>query len=263
MTVVDWETAADWDLFTPHDVNTSTNTLTLGATDGEGTIDGGSGGDGNDRRVFVLDGFSATDVDVRLDFRLTGSPSAQSGIFLIGPSGFPIVVWSNVIFDANGRILLGAWNYTGTTLVSTNQDPFTHDIDPSLFVDPDRVRALRVQRDGRALRIKQWYVDEGEPEAWAYDRPSIAGRRVNQVGVLVAHTGNNRGDIFLDQLVATDLTDPGGGWGGLTSILVENRERRHDEATAPPEACPNDGTPLEAGPRGELHCPWDGYVWTG
>jgi hypothetical protein len=52
-------------------------------------------------------------------------------------------------------------------------------------------------------------------------------------------------------------------WQQLADILAENADRRRAEDEAPPEACPNDGTPLGTGPRGELHCPHDGYVWNG
>lgn len=40
-----------------------------------------------------------------------------------------------------------------------------------------------------------------------------------------------------------------------------------DEQTAadedPPEACPNDGEPLQEGSDGSLRCPFDGWVWSG
>lgn len=52
-------------------------------------------------------------------------------------------------------------------------------------------------------------------------------------------------------------------WDQLRDIYEESAERRRDEDSRPPEACPNDGTPLQAGPNGELHCPFDGWVWEG
>jgi hypothetical protein len=55
----------------------------------------------------------------------------------------------------------------------------------------------------------------------------------------------------------------GGGWYGLLSILTEARDIAREEEAAAPVACPNDGEPLQAGPRGELHCPFDGYVYDG
>jgi hypothetical protein len=30
-----------------------------------------------------------------------------------------------------------------------------------------------------------------------------------------------------------------------------------------PTNCPNDGTNLDTGPDGELHCPFDGWIWQG
>ena len=47
----------------------------------------------------------------------------------------------------------------------------------------------------------------------------------------------------------------------LLEVYREASEIVRDEQTRPPEACPFDGTPLEAGPRGELHCRFDGYEW--
>jgi len=45
-------------------------------------------------------------------------------------------------------------------------------------------------------------------------------------------------------------------WNQLLNIF---RERR--PAPCPPVACPNDGEPLEQGPDGRLHCPFDGWTW--
>lgn len=50
-------------------------------------------------------------------------------------------------------------------------------------------------------------------------------------------------------------------WEQLLSIAAEAADERRAEASAPPEACPNDGEPLQPGPGGGLHCPFDGYRW--
>jgi hypothetical protein len=50
-------------------------------------------------------------------------------------------------------------------------------------------------------------------------------------------------------------------WQQLVDIIREGSAEAAAERTEPPQACPNDGEPLEAGPRGELHCTFDGYVW--
>ena len=47
----------------------------------------------------------------------------------------------------------------------------------------------------------------------------------------------------------------------LLDILKANAAEQAYWRTAPPRACPNDGTPLEAGPRGELHCPMGDYEY--
>lgn len=43
-------------------------------------------------------------------------------------------------------------------------------------------------------------------------------------------------------------------WEQLRSIAQQNRQDLAFWASQPPRACPNDGTPLEQGPHGELFC---------
>ena len=52
-------------------------------------------------------------------------------------------------------------------------------------------------------------------------------------------------------------------WEQLKAIMDEARATRELERREPPVACPNDGEPLEQGPRGTLHCKFDGYIWSG
>jgi hypothetical protein len=49
-------------------------------------------------------------------------------------------------------------------------------------------------------------------------------------------------------------------WEQLADIAREAAAYRAEEESQPPAACPNDGEPLETGPRGELHCRWDGFI---
>lgn len=53
------------------------------------------------------------------------------------------------------------------------------------------------------------------------------------------------------------------GWEQLKAIMDEARATRELEQREPPVACPNDGEPLEQGPRGTLHCKFDGWTWSG
>ena len=50
-------------------------------------------------------------------------------------------------------------------------------------------------------------------------------------------------------------------WEQLLNIRQEQVETARAELAAPPQACPNDGEPLRAGPDGELFCPYDGYQY--
>lgn len=49
----------------------------------------------------------------------------------------------------------------------------------------------------------------------------------------------------------------------LQAILSQSKRDRADWLDEDPTACPNDGTPLQTGPNGELHCPFDGWIWDG
>jgi hypothetical protein len=50
-------------------------------------------------------------------------------------------------------------------------------------------------------------------------------------------------------------------WEQLRDITREARQLAEAEQSQPPEACPNDGEPLQRGPHGELHCPSDGWIY--
>lgn len=50
-------------------------------------------------------------------------------------------------------------------------------------------------------------------------------------------------------------------WEQLLNITREAAELARAERARPPEACPNDGEPLDPAPRGGLHCRFDGYTW--
>lgn len=216
MALITWQTADDWDRFASENVNTITGgqTLTLGATGGEGTVDGGLVGDGNDRRVLRIRGQKVSDVDARLDFRLVpgGQPTPQVGLTFHRKTGPPLTVWTNVIFEANAQMLLGAWAYDGVTL-TTNQDAFTHTLRDNgiqqLAGDPTRVRSIQVRIEGRNLKLRQWMRDQPRP-AWQYDADmpaTVTGVGPGDVGLIIAHTGNNRGNIFLDTLSVASMDD--------------------------------------------------------
>lgn len=52
-------------------------------------------------------------------------------------------------------------------------------------------------------------------------------------------------------------------WEQLSSIRAEQAEANRAEREDPPDYCPNDATLLQQGPRDELHCPFDGWIWDG
>jgi hypothetical protein len=52
-------------------------------------------------------------------------------------------------------------------------------------------------------------------------------------------------------------------WQQLVDIAKQNSQELESTVRDRPVACPNDGYPLDTGPEGELHCPFDGWVWDG
>lgn len=53
----------------------------------------------------------------------------------------------------------------------------------------------------------------------------------------------------------------GGSWYQLLDIVQEAAAAHREDRDRVPTACPNDGEPLRAGPRGVLHCPFDGWTY--
>lgn len=78
----------------------------------------------------------------------------------------------------------------------------------------------------------------------------VTGTAVGQFGGLI---GTARGHIPGD--VET------GSWWGLVDILREGAQLAREEQQRDPEACPDCGEPLRAGPSSELFCAFDGNVW--
>lgn len=52
-------------------------------------------------------------------------------------------------------------------------------------------------------------------------------------------------------------------WQELVDFGKQNAQEQANYEQNPPVECPNDGYPLETGPHGHLHCPFDGWVWDG
>ena len=52
-------------------------------------------------------------------------------------------------------------------------------------------------------------------------------------------------------------------WEQLHAILQENRQGSKSEGTAPPDACPIDGSILDIRPDGQRNCPIGNYRWSG
>jgi uncharacterized Zn finger protein (UPF0148 family) len=49
-------------------------------------------------------------------------------------------------------------------------------------------------------------------------------------------------------------------WQQLADIYREATDPHRQDRTAPLTACPRCGEPLNTGPTGDLHCPFDGWL---
>lgn len=98
---------------------------------------------------------------------------------------------------------------------------------------------------------------------------TVIGSAVAPLGALVATgivpstvTGTavaTLGALIADASGSVPVVVAGGSWYGLLGILHEAAQIAQDERSRPPEACPNDGQPLEHA-RGVLHCSYDGWI---
>lgn len=52
-------------------------------------------------------------------------------------------------------------------------------------------------------------------------------------------------------------------WYQLLSQLRAADEDLRRVAASQPQACPNDGEPLQPAPGGAWHCQWGGEIWVG
>jgi len=52
-------------------------------------------------------------------------------------------------------------------------------------------------------------------------------------------------------------------WEQLQAISQENKATRQRDDSAPPVACPIDGSVLDIHPAGRRNCPMGNYTWNG
>lgn len=97
--------------FTEVLVTNQDNTVTLSGSGQTLTATAsGPGTSGNDRRLYLLNGFEAANVEARLCFTQT---SGQTGVGLRRQGSRAIVAWVNVVFGVNANFLTGAWEWVG------------------------------------------------------------------------------------------------------------------------------------------------------
>jgi len=140
-----WYTADDWDDFTEVPVSSIDNTIDLTAEGGVGTVSAVAGGGSNeDRRLFIYNDLDdVADAEVYVDLTL----GDQAGIaFRYAEPGAAVIVWSNIVFAANGQVLQGVWEFDGTTLLGTNK------VDVDLWGFPSPV--LSAEGDGEVVTVK-------------------------------------------------------------------------------------------------------------
>lgn len=140
--------------------------------------------------------------------------------------------------------------------------------------------ATNVQDDtgggGNQTALSGTAVDADEPPGWSYAlTPSVtpAGIAVPvalgqpYVGTPPTPSGIalpvTLGNPTIGATIASAGTSAGSGWWGLHSTALLNRQYEREERYNPPQACPNDGEPLQRDPNGKLRCPYDGWIWKG
>lgn len=104
----------------------------------------------------------------------------------------------------------------------------------------------------------------GTVAATRTDTADVTGAGTGAGVVTAILVGTVTGDVAgvglgASTVTATATSPAAGSWDSLIGIMAEWRNIARDEATRTPVACPNDGTPLTAGPDGGLFCPFDGW----
>jgi hypothetical protein len=137
---VDFNEASDFDLFTLQTVSIPDNTITKTIVSGEGVYTG-TGGAGDDRRLYLYGDLSFTPEEVEVLIRIgltVGSPGlSQTGLVMntqpeSDAPGIAPIAWTNAIFGASGVLLHGVWQYQAHDLISINQ----HAVNNYLFGTP-------------------------------------------------------------------------------------------------------------------------------
>jgi hypothetical protein len=135
--------------FTEVPVGQFDNTVALTGSGGVGTVTATpvGGESGNDRRLYILDDLASgvADVEVHADLTL----GAQTGIAFRQRPGVAVIVWSNIVFAANGNILQGVWEFNTAPPYDTLQ---TNQAATSL--DGFRSPILYAVGDGATVTVK-------------------------------------------------------------------------------------------------------------
>lgn len=108
-----------WQPFREVPVSMIDNKARLDAVGGLGIATGVGGASGNDRRFYVRRDIAPTDVEMSAEFASLGS--AQCGFALRVQPDRAIVVWRNIYYSASANLILGVWEYDGSSLSSINQ----------------------------------------------------------------------------------------------------------------------------------------------
>jgi hypothetical protein len=109
----------DWSRFTELPVSEPWNTMSLTTIGPIAHATGVGGPSAGDRRLYALRDVQATDVEVAALF--LPSEYAQFGIGMRIQPDRAVVVWQNVLFRGNARVIEGVWEFDGSSLHSTNQ----------------------------------------------------------------------------------------------------------------------------------------------
>lgn len=141
---VEWHTVSAWDQFTVVEVTNNFGTVDLGVDPGGIGTATSTDEDGNDRRIYLLDGFTATDMEARVEFSAS-TGAVQLGVALRAGSSEAVMCWYNVLFGANASILQGIWEFDGVNL-TTNQHDDT--------LPANRQEIISAEGDGATVTVR-------------------------------------------------------------------------------------------------------------
>ncbi|MFC8515482.1 LamG-like jellyroll fold domain-containing protein [Streptomyces sp. NPDC057257] len=194
----------------------------------------------------------STEADPPLASNVTGTATAAFGALTATASGVPKVVASaTASFGALSAAASGTPTVLGSATAQFGALSATASGTPKVLGTAALAGgSLAGAAAGVRTVIASATGQFGGLTGTAVSPSHVTGSAAATFGGLVG-TAHGRGPAAQEQ----------GSWWGLVDILREGAQLAREESTRDPEACPDCGEPLRAGPNSELYCPFDGSIW--